>query len=737
MASAKRKRPHDEPEPPIPAAAAAAAAVAAGATTADPTTTRRATRQTPILPPPIPTSTTASHPQPLHPSTAAAGAAEDKRISGRRPSNSKPYPASKISETPIPIPVPPTSSSASHLPQQQQQQQLSIPRAAGQPATPTPQEARITRQRRESANANDSSSPKMAFKDAKENVRPVTLVAPKITYQAPQTQAHRNRTGGSLVRPSPPTSQPPITQHFRPISSTTTTTTMTTRPSYHHTIPATITAVPVPVHPTSTSTPSKPAPAAAAAPPPPPVPPPRTADKSAPRTDRNIDKVMLGNICFRAWYPSYYGKEVLGEAAGAKTGSGGSKNPLAHDAASANSNSNGNGGAKNQHRKGGDAPMLDRLYVCPMCFKYSKELVAWWDHVRMCERNGVVPGRKVYRHPRGRRLVRKEIARTTGKKTNVAPKYTEEYVTDEGEWSVWEVDGEQDVLFCQNLSLFAKLFLDNKSVFFDVRGFNYFLLVYTPPAPKPNPSTQQDPTATATATAQPSQTPASPPPRPHIVGFFSKEKMSWDNNNLACILVFPPWQKKGLGALLMGVSYEISRREGVLGGPEKPISELGRKGYKRFWGGEIARWVLGCPSNGRVAGDADPALLVDLEDCSRATWIALDDCLATLREMGVVVEAGRGPGKPPAKKKKKVKRIAGEDGAGEEAVEEEDEEDEDVEMEDADAGPRPDVPRVKVNKAFVWDWVAANGISLERICDPEGFVEGYAIKQPDVEEEDD
>ena len=68
--------------------------------------------------------------------------------------------------------------------------------------------------------------------------------------------------------------------------------------------------------------------------------------------------------------------------------------------------------------------------------------------------------------------------------------------------------------------------------------------------------------------------------------------MSWDNNNLACILIFPPWQKKSLGTLLMGVSYAISRREKVLGGPEKPISELGRKGYKRFWAAEIARWLL-------------------------------------------------------------------------------------------------------------------------------------------------
>jgi GNAT superfamily N-acetyltransferase len=61
----------------------------------------------------------------------------------------------------------------------------------------------------------------------------------------------------------------------------------------------------------------------------------------------------------------------------------------------------------------------------------------------------------------------------------------------------------------------------------------------------------------------------SAPQTPQVVGFFSKEKMSWDNNNLACILVFPPWQKQGLGQILMGASYELSKREGRLGGPEK------------------------------------------------------------------------------------------------------------------------------------------------------------------------
>ena len=254
-------------------------------------------------------------------------------------------------------------------------------------------------------------------------------------------------------------------------------------------------------------------------------------------------------------------------------------------------------------------------------------------------------------------------------------------------------------LFCQNLSLFAKLFLDNKSVFFNVTGFNYFLLVYTPPTPDP----LIDPT-----TGEVDETP--PPPRGTIVGFFSKEKMSWDNNNLACILIFPPWQRKGLGALLMGVSYEISRREGLLGGPEKPISDLGKKGYKRFWEGEIARWLLSLkPDGGEVP-------IVDVAMCSQATWIAPEDCLLVLREMNLAKETTKGP---PLVKKRKVETE--ENGAG---------------VRSGSPAEEELVDRVQISQDDVMAWVTENGINLERPCDPGGFVEGYAIKTESPMEEE-
>jgi hypothetical protein len=46
------------------------------------------------------------------------------------------------------------------------------------------------------------------------------------------------------------------------------------------------------------------------------------------------------------------------------------------------------------------------------------------------------------------------------------------------------------------------------------------------------------------------------------------------------------------------------------------------------------------------------------------------------------------------------------------------------------------VDRVRVDKAAVRRWVAANGISLERSCDPRGFVEGYAVKSEEEESEE-
>ena len=71
--------------------------------------------------------------------------------------------------------------------------------------------------------------------------------------------------------------------------------------------------------------------------------------------------------------------------------------------------------------------------------------------------------------------------------------------------SVFEVDGKVDKVYCQNLCLLAKLFLDHKTLYFDVEPFLFYVL------------TEADSLGC------------------HIVGYFSKERASVEGFYLVCV----------------------------------------------------------------------------------------------------------------------------------------------------------------------------------------------------------
>ncbi|CAZ79634.1 unnamed protein product [Tuber melanosporum] len=208
----------------------------------------------------------------------------------------------------------------------------------------------------------------------------------------------------------------------------------------------------------------------------------------------------------------------------------------------------------------------ERIYVCEHCFSYTLEASELLLHKPFCLLSEEPLGKLVYAH---------------------------------NGFSIYEVDGEEHTLFCQCLSLFAKLFLDTKSISYDVEPFLFYTLV----------EDQQG--------------------RKRIVGFFSKEKMSWDGNILACILIFPPYQRRGLGKILISFSYVLARGEGKIGGPEKPLSDLGQRGYRSYWTSVLAAAIL----NRKLK---KPITITDL---SQETWIHQEDVVATLRSMGAI---GRG-----------------------------------------------------------------------------------------------
>ncbi|KAK8081042.1 histone acetyltransferase esa-1 [Apiospora hydei] len=101
--------------------------------------------------------------------------------------------------------------------------------------------------------------------------------------------------------------------------------------------------------------------------------------------------------------------------------------------------------------------------------------------------------------------------------------YRDDYV------SFFEIDGRRQRTWCRNLCLLSKMFLDHKTLYYDVDPFLFYVM------------TQKDEKGH------------------HFVGYFSKEKECAEGYNVACILTMPQYQRKGFGRLLIAFSYELSK----------------------------------------------------------------------------------------------------------------------------------------------------------------------------------
>ncbi|CCX32049.1 acyl-CoA N-acyltransferase [Pyronema domesticum] len=203
----------------------------------------------------------------------------------------------------------------------------------------------------------------------------------------------------------------------------------------------------------------------------------------------------------------------------------------------------------------------DMVYICEFCLSY-------FDSPRRFERHR---GKCNLMHPPGNEIYRDQ---------NV---------------SFFEIDGRRQRTWCRNLCLLSKCFLDHKTLYYDVDPFLFYCMAVRDESGY------------------------------HLIGYFSKEKESAENYNVACILTLPQYQRHGYGKLLIAFSYELTKREAKLGSPEKPLSDLGLLSYRAYWQDTIVDILLDWKG-----GD----LTIDeLSNCSAMTT---QDIIHTLQNLNML-----------------------------------------------------------------------------------------------------
>ncbi|KAK2952293.1 putative Histone acetyltransferase KAT8 [Blattamonas nauphoetae] len=160
--------------------------------------------------------------------------------------------------------------------------------------------------------------------------------------------------------------------------------------------------------------------------------------------------------------------------------------------------------------------------------------------------------------------------------------------------SLYYVSG-REIVYCQNLCLLMKLFIEHKTLFYDIESFAFFVLCEV-----------DDEGA-------------------HIVAAFSKDLRTSSPFNLSCITTLPPYQRKGYGYFLTSACYALSRFDQIVKTPERPLSDLGIITFLPFWQREVLQ-VLSRHED----------LKFSLKELAEEAFLTPPDVILALRSMNMI-----------------------------------------------------------------------------------------------------
>jgi histone acetyltransferase MYST1 len=211
-------------------------------------------------------------------------------------------------------------------------------------------------------------------------------------------------------------------------------------------------------------------------------------------------------------------------------------------------------------------PRLTVLHICEFCLLYFERPGQYSQHLQS-------HGAPELRRPPGREIYR------------------------DGSIGVFEVFGAFDKMFCQCLSLIGKLFLEVVELCFAIDDFVFYVC------------TDYDSDGA------------------HFVGYFSRHLESAQTCNLlSCIMVLPPYQRRGYGRLMISIAYELAKRMDIAGGPERPLSDLGALAFESYWKDTIL-----------VALSRYGPRINSIDALVNVTRIAQADVVPALKKMNIAV----------------------------------------------------------------------------------------------------